>query len=679
MYMLTEYPVSQDQDPECGSIRVMKGGHRDSDSGSSSSGGDSTERGNWGSQLEFVLSCLSYAVGLGNIWRFPYLCYRNGGGAFLIPYAIMLLTCGLPLFFFELSLGQYVREGPVTIWKICPIFGGLGYAMFMISFVVGIYYNMIIAWALYYLWSSLSSSLPWTSCDNLWNTEACQRYDAKNCTSFGGFLNLTTGDCIINGTVSDDEWEALKNASEALKRPADEFFHNFVLGISAGIHHFGELRYPLAICLLVAWIIVFFALLKGVQSFGKAVYFTAIFPYIVLLVLLVRAATLPGYMDGIMFYLTPEWEKLLHPSVWGDAATQIFFSLSPCWGGLITLASYNKDAVIVSFGNCLTSFFAGFVIFGIVGFMAHSLGVPVKEVVANGPGLAFIAYPEAVARLPLSPLWAVLFFVMLLTLGLGTQFTIMETVVTTIQDLFPSLLRRYHLLTLATCCTVMYLLGLSMCSEAGMYILQLADNHAATFSALIVGCVESIAIAHVYGINRFMGNIEEMLGRAPPLSWYWKAMWSFGTPFLLLVILFLTFLDFKTTTYGEYEYPVAANVIGWFISFVSVAMIPLVAIYLISKAQGTLWERIVSLCQDTTCDNNTDSPTPSHPAFKGPAKKQLHLLHLSGIGGSHADSQTPLTTILQEEEPDEAESDRLDGVSDDGLHILFGKSSDSQL
>ncbi|CAG0891683.1 unnamed protein product [Cyprideis torosa] len=130
-------------------------------------------------------------------------------------------------------------------------------------------------------------------------------------------------------------------------------------------------------------------------------------------------------------------------------------------------------------------------------------------VVASGPGLAFIAYPEAVARLPVSPLWSILFFVMLLTLGLGTQFTIMETVVTTIQDLFPSLLRRYRILTLATCCTVMFLLGLSMCSEAGMYILQLADNHAATFSALIVGSVESIAITHVYGINRFMGNIGE--------------------------------------------------------------------------------------------------------------------------------------------------------------------------
>ncbi|CAG0895097.1 unnamed protein product, partial [Cyprideis torosa] len=410
----------------------MKPKPRNDDSEPSTSGGDSTERGNWGSQLEFVLSCLSYAVGLGNIWRFPYLCYRNGGGAFLIPYAIMLLTCGLPLFFFELSLGQYVREGPITVWKICPIFGGVGYAMFMISFVVGIYYNMIIAWALYYLWSSLSSSLPWTSCDNLWNTEACQRYDPKNCTSLSGFLNLTTGDCIINGTVSDDEWAALKNASEALKMPADEFFHNFVLGISAGIHHFGELRYPLVICLLVAWLILFSALLKGVKSFGKAVYFTAIFPYIVLIVLLVRAATLPGYMDGIMFYLTPEWKRLLDPSVWADAATQIFFSLSPCWGGLITLASYNKfnnnhfrqvilandgssssnllyfrgmflceknkqaicpcevvherisltvnrDAIVVTLGNCLTSFFSGFVIFGILGFMAYSLGVPVEE------------------------------------------------------------------------------------------------------------------------------------------------------------------------------------------------------------------------------------------------------------------------------------------------------------
>ena len=149
------------------------------------------------------------------------------------------------------------------------------------------------------------------------------------------------------------------------------FRSNFMLDISQGIHDLGSIRWELALCLLLAWTIVYCALWKGIKSFGKLVYFTAIFPYCILIILLVRAATLPGYMDGITFYLTPKWEKLLEINVWADACIQIFFSLGVTWGGMITLASYNnfrnnvfRDAVMVAMGNCVTSVFAGFVIFG---------------------------------------------------------------------------------------------------------------------------------------------------------------------------------------------------------------------------------------------------------------------------------------------------------------------------
>ena len=181
-------------------------------------------------------------------------------------------------------------------------------------------------------------------------------------------------------------------------------------------------------------------------NYSQLVYFTSVFPYLILIILLVRAATLPGYVDGIMFYLTPQWHKLASISVWADACIQIFFSLGVTWGGMITLASYNnfsnnvfRDCVMVALGNCFTSVFAGFVIFGILGFMAHELGVKVEDVAAHGAGLAFIAYPEAVSRMPISPLWSILFFMMLLSLGFGTQFSTAETVVTILMDQFPQL------------------------------------------------------------------------------------------------------------------------------------------------------------------------------------------------------------------------------------------------
>lgn len=158
------------------------------------------------------------------------------------------------------------------------------------------------------------------------------------------------------------------------------------------------------------------------------VWFTAIFPYFVLLVLLVRGILLPGAMDGIRYYLTPNFNALYNANVWVDAATQVFFSLGPGFGVLLAFASYNKfhnnvhkDAIVTSAINSATSFLAGFVIFAVLGYMAKRLNVEVKDIAAEGPGLVFIVYPEAISAMPAGPLWAVIFFLMLLTIGLDSS------------------------------------------------------------------------------------------------------------------------------------------------------------------------------------------------------------------------------------------------------------------
>ncbi|EFX87893.1 hypothetical protein DAPPUDRAFT_42690 [Daphnia pulex] len=578
---------------------------------------ENIERGNWSNKLEFILSCFSYAVGLGTIWRFPYLCYRNGGGAFLIPYAIMYVFAGLPLFFFELSFGQYASEGPVSIWKVAPIFQGIGYAMFLISFFIGIYYNMVVAWSFRYLFASMAAVLPWTSCDNVWNT----KIDSDR-------------NCHIKSETNASFWNQLELMKNASRLPADEYFHHRVLHISTGIHDLGPINWELALCLLLAWACVFMVLLRGIKTFGKAVYFTALFPYLILTILLIRSATLPGFMDGIMFYLTPQWDKLTEASVWGDAAMQIFFSLSPCWGGLITLASYNRfhnncfrDAIIVATGNVLTAFFAGFVIFGIIGFMAFELGTTVDKVATQGTGLAFAVYPEAVARLPIAPLWSILFFVMLLTLGLGTQFTVLETVVTTIVDLFSRNSRFYFdRWVLLACATIMFLLGLVMCTDGGMYVLQLIDTYAATFSALIIGMTEVCVIAWHYGVDRFLDDIRNMLGHDAPPRWYWRFVWKFFTPIIIVAILIFTLVDFKTLTYGDYTYPMEATILGFFIALSSVSMVPIVATYKILQLDGPIGERVRILLQPTS--------------DWGPAL-QVHRIECGAP--THTDSQVPLT------------------------------------
>ncbi|CAD5120424.1 DgyrCDS8991 [Dimorphilus gyrociliatus] len=579
-------------------------------------------RGEWGGKFEFLLSCLSYAVGLGNLWRFPYLCYKNGGGAFLIPYTVMLLVAGIPLFFLELSFGQKAKEGVISIWKICPLFQGIGWGMFLVSLFISIYYNMIIAWTLFYLGSSFSSDVPWRHCENDWNTGECGVHKflmLKNCTEIlkGLFYNNT---CLTRDEIGNSQFEIMSNWTNvstkadhnSIAYPSDEFFHRNVLQMSEGFHDFGTPNLSLSMALLGAWILVGICLSKGIKSAGRAVYFTATFPYLVLIILLIRGLTLEGSFEGIKFYLTPEWSRLATAKVWGDAAVQIFFSLSPCWGGLITLASYNKtnnnclrDALVVSIANCLTSFFAGFVIFGIIGFMANEMGLDVGKVAKSGAGLAFIVYPEVVSRLPISPLWAILFFLMLLTLGLGTQFAVVTTVHTTLLDVFPSVLRRGKrpMLVMLGICIFGYLVGLSCTTRGGIYLLQLIDNYAASYSVLIIGLFECSVLSWVYGVDKYIDTISDMLTFRVPIVF--KYMWKYVTPIILIAIMLFTWIDYQPSYYGSYIFPTWADSLGWTISMTSVSAIPIVAFYKLFMRKSVEGESFMDKIRDLCKPDDT--------------------------------------------------------------------------
>ena len=199
--------------------------------------------------------------------------------------------------------------------------------------------------------------------------------------------------------------------------------------------------------LVLSWVIVFIILFKGIKSSGKASYILAIFPYVVMITLLIRALTLPGSFNGIAFFFTPQWEKMLQPSVWFAAVTQVFFSLNVFFGTIIMYASFNKfnhniyrDAIIVTSLDTFTSLLAGTTIFGILGHLAHQLGIEdVSQVVQHGPGLAFISYPAAISQFKTIPqLYAVLFFLMLYLLGVGSNVAMVSCVNTVIRDQFKS-------------------------------------------------------------------------------------------------------------------------------------------------------------------------------------------------------------------------------------------------
>ncbi|XP_063102375.1 sodium- and chloride-dependent neutral and basic amino acid transporter B(0+) isoform X2 [Cavia porcellus] len=543
---------------------------------------------------------VGYAVGLGNVWRFPYLTYSNGGGAFLIPYTTMLALAGLPLFFLECSLGQFSSQGPIFVWRILPLFQGVGITMVLISIFVAIYYNVIIAYSIFYLFASFQSPLPWKTCSPPWADNNCSRSPIViHCDE-----NIGAGENM--SWIDDNNFTCINNSEfyAARQLPSEQYWNKVALQRSNGIDETGEIVWYLALCLLLAWIIVGAALIKGIKSSGKVVYFTALFPYVVLIILLIRGATLEGASKGIAYYIggNSNFSKLQEAEVWKDAATQIFYSLSVAWGGLVALSSYNKfhnncfsDAIVICITNCLTSVFAGFAIFSILGHMAHVSGQEVSQVVKSGFDLAFIAYPEALAQIPGGPFWSVLFFLMLLTLGLDSQFAAIETITTTIQDLFPKAMKKMRIIITSGCCLVLFLLGLICVTQAGIYWVHLIDHFCAGWGILIAAILEIIGIIWIYGGNKFIKDIEMMIGAKNWIFWlWWRVCWFAITPVLLTAILIWSLVKFHNPVYADIPYPDWAVIIGWCIITFCTIWIPIVAVIKITQAKGTICQRIVS-------------------------------------------------------------------------------------
>ncbi|XP_033993177.1 sodium- and chloride-dependent GABA transporter 2-like [Trematomus bernacchii] len=571
---------------------------------------NSAKRGQWANKREFILSVSGQIIGLGNVWRFPYLCFKNGGGAFLIPYVVFLFTCGIPIFFLEVSLGQLTAQGGITCWrKICPIFGGLGYGSQVTLLYSVVYYIVILAWAFLYLFSSFHTVLPWASCNNTWNTDNCI-------------------DCGQNDSV-------YRHINENTTSSVKEFWQRRVLGLSGGIEEMGSIRWDLAGCLLLSWIICYFCIWKGIKATGKVVYVTATFPVVMLIVMLIRGLTLPGALTGIRYYLYPDPTRLTDPQVWMDAGSRgrVLFSYGICEGCLQAMGSYNKynnncykDTFALCALNSLTSFVAGFAVFSVLGFMSHELGVDISTVAESGPGLAFIAYPRALSMMPLPQLWAAFFFIMIILLGLDSEFVYLEGLVTAISDMFPSffLIGHRRKLLLLIICGVSFVIGLFMVTEGGLYVFLLFDYYACSgIPLMIFAILECVCVGWIYGADRYYDNIKEMIGYYP--SSLMKYCWKFITPCLCVGTLIFSMVKFTPLKYNStYEYPWWGFAIGMGLGLSSVLLTPLWIIYRMAVTPGTLRQRLKTLC--TPAYDLHSSPKKTLYPETPPPDTELHAL-----------------------------------------------------
>ncbi|CAF3768290.1 unnamed protein product [Adineta steineri] len=514
---------------------------------------------------------------------------------------------------------------------ICPLVKGVGWATVLINFMMAMFYNTIISWAVYYLVMSFNgfrSELPWKGCHHAWNTECCVAADVKEYQYTKQLANSTKK--ILNATAT--RATSIFTTATTTVKPrnctrlvysTEEYFYRRVQEVDKAdsFNNLGKIKWELALCLFVVFIFVYFALWKGIKSSGKAVWITAIAPYVILLILLFRGVTLSGSLVGIQYYLQPRMELLKSFSIWNAAATQIFFSLGPGFGVLLALSSYNKfhnncyrDALITSTINCATSVLAGLVVFSTLGHMADVSRKTIDQVIEEkGSELVFIVYPHTIALMNWSTLWAILFFFMLITLGIDSTFGGLESIITGLCDEFPNILGRHRSVFVFFVLVICYLGALPTCTYGGDYIVNLMNEIAVAPALLLVVFVECIAVSWFYGVNRFSNDIKAMIGTRPSL--FWRAIWYVVSPIFLLMIFCIsmnTFLsgNIEIKKINLNDLPTNVKIWSYLMVFVPMLCIPGYAIYKLIITPGKDFdERLQRACkpEETIIEQITSS------------------------------------------------------------------------
>ncbi|MEO0824379.1 MAG: sodium-dependent transporter [Cyanobacteria bacterium J06635_15] len=473
-------------------------------------------RQRWSSRTVFVLAAIGSAVGLGNVWRFPYLAGKYGGGAFLIPYLVALLLVGIPLLMLEFAIGQKMQQGAVgTFKRLHPRSQGIGLAAVLSGFLIITYYAVVMAWTVIYLFASFRTS---------WSQNA------------------------------------------------EQYFFDSVLHLSDGAGQIGSINLPILLALVAVWVAVYFCVWRGTRSEGQVVLYSVPLPIILLSVLLVRAVTLPGFWQGWQLYLTPVWSVLADPEVWSAAFSQIFFTLSLAFGTMLTYASYKspdhdiaQDSWVTALTNSAISLFSGFVVFGVLGYMAWQTATPVDELAASGPGLAFVVFPQALSLMPLPAVFGVLFFLMLISLGIDSAFSIVEAVNAILLDYNPRW--RVEQVSIGVC-LVGLMAGIIYTTQAGLYFLDIVDHFITHYSAMLIAISQSILGGWIYGaeaLRRYINSVSDW-----PVGRWWSISIKFVAPVVLTALLGTQLTTDLRTPYEGY--PTWALGIGWLIVLITIGI-----------------------------------------------------------------------------------------------------------
>ena len=481
----------------------------------------SESRSQWKSRIGFLMAVVGSAIGLGNIWRFPYLAYKNGGGAFLIPYFIALFSVGIPLMMLEQGLGHALRgSAPLAFMRIRRRWELPGWwIVSFVTFGILLYYCVVLGWCVNYFFYSFSLA---------WGADTQAFFDNT-------FLHISSGPFDIGGIQAV---------------------------IMAGV----------ALIWFMNWFIIYRGVVKGIE-FANLIFMPLLF--VIMIVLVIWSNTLPGAGEGIRAYLTPDFEALKNPTIWADAFAQIFFTLSLGFGIMIAYASYlpsraeiKKNAFISCLTNCGFEIFAGFAVFATLGFMAAKSGLPVGEVAKGGPGLAFVTYPQVINQLPFGGnLFGVLFFLALIFAGITSSISILEAFIASLIDKFGWSRK----IVTSVVCLAGFCGSLIFTTRAGLYWVDIVDFFLNHFGLLVAGLLETILVAGIFKADKLQRHISTV---GSPLGNWWKYLVVIWIPFILIVLLAGDIYKNLRQPYGNYAWSSLGFIgIGWIVLTLIIAAV----------------------------------------------------------------------------------------------------------
>lgn len=459
------------------------------------------KREQWGSRTGFVLAAVGSAIGLGNIWRFPYMAYENGGGAFFIPYLFAMLTAGIPFMILEFTMGHKFRgAAPKTLSKINSKFEWLGWFQVMIAAVIGVYYIAIIGWAISYVGLAVNQG---------WGTD-------PNAYFFGEYLQLG----------SDNSPSKL-----------------------------GSIQWHIAIPMIVAWGITFSAIFSGIKGgIERAGKIMMPVLFIMVIALIGRMIFLPGALDGLNYLFEPDFSKLTDPTVWAAAYGQIFFTLSVGFAIMLAYSSYlpeksdiSNNALMTVLINCGFSIVAGILIFSVLGYMAQEQGKASTDVVSAGVGLAFVTIPAAINLLPAPYILGPLFFLALVVAGLSSHISIIEAVTSAFIDK----LKWSRKKAASIVCGVGLLVSLSFATNGGLLLLDLVDFFINNIALLASCLIELLLVGWLFklaDIREYANKISEVT-----IGVWFDLCIRFLSPIMIAIILANKIITTVTDGYGGYE------------------------------------------------------------------------------------------------------------------------------